>query len=1734
MPNIFDKLYDEAKKKKDQLAQAIGNGVHTVQNSPVAHSVQQSSAAGQVIRQRQLPQPGQPGFGVMRPGAPVMRQPVMRPVAQVQQPSFGHGFLPSVGNALINNPLSNGLNNEANKVFGSKPALGAERLVGSGAQALVRSGIALNQGIGNAEVGIAHAMGKAPNVHTQNAQQVINGSIGNNVNKAVGYTGTKRQIIGDALNNAAWMLPGAGKGVSVLGEKTAAAVGARTLPVVGKVAGSLVKIGGHAQVAGVTNAALAGTQQLVNDPHPTLGSIAGAAKDAYVPGLEFGAVLSGAHEAVPLVRPAAKAGMKQVKASQAKVATRQAIDQQQAALQAENAAHQANIDKLPLGDHKAQLAAEQYQKKIRYNTAQIDQLEAQRPKLNLKDRVLTAQPGLTVGGPNAMEYYAAKKKGLVFDGVDGKPRFEIDDSGAKFNPKVGEKLPSDKKIIKMYAKGKINDEELDNLVKGHPLEQFLDHPELYKNYPNVAKTRVKIDKTLDDAEGGNFDGDTLRLNGNRTPDQMRKTLLHEVQHRIQKQENFARGTNLEKSGGFKDYHNNAAEAEARAVANRADLPMSKRYVIDKSDTPDTKSLKREIAELDRKINAFDGDSPARQTLIDRQIRLVEELEGNSLPEHVRSPQVKKQASMTSGVPAEMQHLANDAKKYKNIEDFKRSIVSKTGSVDEDELFDDDLVEAVFKRLQETSQIGRYADEGDIMRLGRNARRLEGNKPMTVHRAAPGGKIRPGDMVTDLEGEARNYAHGDNKLITQNIPAKDLIAVDGSIGDGKEFIYLPSGYKAPEPKQYYKSFKDLHNEVHNPAPSPAKRSTFYDSLDVPKDELIIRHDGGTAMSIDKPKVGETRLNTDRLNISDEHKAVLDSETQATIDRMSNAEVQLHARNAGIDTKTHTPEQTRQIIAEQLNVRQDAVRLLEESKTATDVNTKAQLIKQAAERGRTSREQGTDIARQLQARKIVANALDTPEQRIFKLLDNAGVNPDVYSKRLATVDFNNSKEVVKAYRDLVPAKFGNWLDTLRYNSMLSSPLTQAVNIFGNAQGLIIGSVEKNLRGNIDAIGGLFGKPRQYARGEGTAYGIGAARSIQEASVNFADALRGTGKYANSDLEEYSIPLAQGGVKGAAYSTLSFPMKVLDGMDKFFRTMAESGEEAALLKRQSKGIAVKGNRDALKKSEADYRVFQTELGTPGQGALNQAFDEFAKGIMRFRNSKVQLIAVPAKFVVPFVKTVNNINKQGVVDYSPLGLANLAGNADKTTALTRAIMGSAVFGASATLLAQGQMTWAEPRNADERAQFRTDGKQPYAVRFGDHWIGFSKLHPAISFPMAMTAALDDALKAKKINQSTFDSVLEAVSKYGNFLSDQSYAKSIGDALGAIGGDKQAVAQMVSNNVQQVVPFRALTGWLARLTDGTERKINTDKGYIAQQVESLMQQYPGLREQTTTRDNAGIPIAANNQLFNSFSPVKVTKDRTGGDYNAGGSQVASGTRSGSSVRSDVNSQIQAAFSTPEARRFIAMTDAEKKAAAQSDPNARALYEQYQAMKTGLKQDTSLRPEGLSDSSTKTLNKYDRLTPAAKDKVYARDKTAEYKYELARYEQDKLNGLSTTEDIRRQQELQKAAVGADFDKSIRDLYSLNKTQLYKYLSTNPNGADLANQIVAYGDALSGNDLGDNKFRNSKGLVSIKPADKKTGSGSGKSLSARLAEFKTPYDNLVTSSTKGAQLARSAKLAKKRA
>ncbi len=517
--------------------------------------------------------------------------------------------------------------------------------------------------------------------------------------------------------------------------------------------------------------------------------------------------------------------------------------------------------------------------------------------------------------------------------------------------------------------------------------------------------------------------------------------------------------------------------------------------------------------------------------------------------------------------------------------------------------------------------------------------------------------------------------------------------------------------------------------------------------------------------------------------------------------------------------------------------------------------------------------TDVGRRLNIFKQMAEGKDREAvNTILEAVTKVNKNAKEVAKAAEGVDFTNLKQAAEFYRKFVKPTSTEWLDLIRYNSMLSSPKTHIINVFSNLLNTsFFAPLDKALAGGLDFLGSkIGGRGRKQFAAEGAVYYKHYLLNTKKGFDNLVDVMRGKRMYTNLDTRH--IPIATKGVKGAVVSTLSFPSRVLEGMDQFFMALGEGGEKAALQYRQGKGVQV-DDLDEVAKRAAEYRLYRQKPLAEQQGYLLDAVDQMTVLLQKARNNENPIFANVAKFTVPFLQTPTNIFKQGL-EYSPAGFATIPGAANKTEQLSKAILGSAVFAGAASLLGSGRITWAEPFDAAGKRDFRAAGQQPYSVKIGDVWYSYQKLPPAIAFPFAMVAAIDDTVKKGRMDEDTMTQVLSSIAKYGQFLTDQSYAKSVGELLASIrGGEESGISRIFSNAAHQLIPFRALTGWLARLTDPTQRKIDTDASFIDKQVQLLMLNYPGLSQKVPARlDAEGNPIPQPNPVVNALSPVQSTK----------------------------------------------------------------------------------------------------------------------------------------------------------------------------------------------------------------------------------------------------------------------
>lgn len=144
-----------------------------------------------------------------------------------------------------------------------------------------------------------------------------------------------------------------------------------------------------------------------------------------------------------------------------------------------------------------------------------------------------------------------------FKGADDKWRFEIDDSKAYYDP------PGPDETF-VNSKG----------LKHLPTDNILSHPELFKAYPDLAEMRAYLmpRKEGSPVAGYSDKSDFIALSDNFGPEDGKRSILHELQHAVQRREGFARGGRYDNP----NYNELAGEVEARNVANRANMTPDQR------------------------------------------------------------------------------------------------------------------------------------------------------------------------------------------------------------------------------------------------------------------------------------------------------------------------------------------------------------------------------------------------------------------------------------------------------------------------------------------------------------------------------------------------------------------------------------------------------------------------------------------------------------------------------------------------------------------------------------------------------------------------------------------------------------------------------------------------------------------------------------------------------------------------------------------------------------------------------------------------------------------------------------------------------------------------------------------------------------------------------------------------------------------------------------------------------
>jgi hypothetical protein len=418
----------------------------------------------------------------------------------------------------------------------------------------------------------------------------------------------------------------------------------------------------------------------------------------------------------------------------------------------------------------------------------------------------------------------------------------------------------------------------------------------------------------------------------------------------------------------------------------------------------------------------------------------------------------------------------------------------------------------------------------------------------------------------------------------------------------------------------------------------------------------------------------------------------------------------------------------------------------------------------------------------------------------------------------------KKVMGVITDSIPPGASEIVDAWRYQGLLSNPITLfARNPVGNIASIgVARPLTLATQGSIDWIkSGLFGKERQAYVKDVPAYVKGLFNGIFDGVEQMKLAWRGD--VQQPDLKKLKVLQNQNLPKSATVVP-----RIMEAGDRLFRAMAESGEAAVQASRGNTGdLASKAAKDM-----ATYGIFRQALDPKnklGQGALLSNIDKMTETIQNAARKHTSL-----RIFVPFIQTPMNITKQ-FVEYSPAGFATLykAKGAKRDEQLARAVAGSMVSLAGATLAMQGRTTWQVPKDKTQRELFYSQGKKPYSIKIGENWVPMITFGP-LAYALGLPAAVKDSLDKGSADASNAERVTSALMGQAKFFTDQTYLQGVDNFMKVISGEEDAnVGSSLGFVAQQAIPLAGLQRYIASIVDPTFRK---KKGF----TDSLLSAIPG------------------------------------------------------------------------------------------------------------------------------------------------------------------------------------------------------------------------------------------------------------------------------------------------------
>ena len=1122
-----------------------------------------------------------------------------------------------------------------------------------------------------------------------------------------------------------------------------------------------------------------------------------------------------------------------------------------------------------------------------------------------------------------------KETGWYKDKVTGKMKFNFSDKDMKIenqNYKVGQEFK---------------------------LKDILIHNALFEMYPQLRDYKVKIEdmNSNNTKNNGRLNGrynrftDELTIDINRFNDisNAEGTLIHEIQHAIQKIEGFAGGTSIK--FGKEKYKNNPGEIEARDT--------SKRMIEEKYNGKDLSNIMPKSANVNTSI------------LEKMKIGLYNYL-NNISNEEVSNEFNENNKKKNSSNASENNGLVLGGIEKSNVEsennsgsfNLQKNKQKQLDIIQKNNKMQDDYHTGIrnikdIKTFEEAIQDNESFVYGDYS-LEDAQRDLERQK-VTVYSSKP---ISQGGFVSTSKNMAQDYA-GKGKVYSKEVSINDVAWINGDEGQyaniNKKYAVPTKDWQQFVEDNYQKQGTGKNLKEYN---LPTKESTKTE-LNLPtKENINTQGESINWNEIERPE-GKIRKHYKSIiessNTTKEAKSIakelMGTDTyvpETNKSQLAQADARINNSSPESELKSLMNRATTggKIEAVDIAVGErliqyyskigDKTNLQEAIQATAMAGTNAGQTVQALSmlNHQTPEGQATWIQRSVdkmndELAKKKGGTITKDSEGNIKVINKQGkditdkvdlfdLTPEMIEKITSSKDketmYKNIDSVYEELGEQVPKLTIEKIDGWRYFSMLANPRTHIRNMVGNVAMGKTQRVKDKLAGGIEDIVSKFNpdmertktiafsdkKTKEFAKNDFNNMEVQSRLELNENKYNPQSRLQNARKTFKSDILEKTLG------------------KLFDLNDNLLEAEDGLGLKSAYQKALSDYItANKINIDDITDSQLgkarNYAVQQAKEATFHQAnSIASAINQFSR--------KNKLTKGTTDAILPFVKTPMNVAKAGL-EYNPVGLlktittdtvklrkGNISVN-KYIDNLSKGLTGTgiAVLGYA---LADAGLLKASGSDDDKKENYdEATGKQSYSMQIAGKTYSLDWLAPA-GIPL-FTGAEAYLIKNsnqnekssissddnKKINQilNSLENWANGMAKSISPMSEMSMISGLTSALSSYSEDKLSAmgTNAVKSYVNQFVP--TLLGQVAKTTDDYERSTTSTKtGLLPKAIEQtklqMMSKIPGLRQKLPTKadiwgnelkQSTNLPIRAFNNFINPATTKEVIQNDVDKEINS-------------------------------------------------------------------------------------------------------------------------------------------------------------------------------------------------------------------------------------------------------------